>query len=398
MTRNKDYYNGKANGEKLLKRPLVKLIKRGGKTGITQLIYESLCKLGACTVTDLAQNIWESDETGIATQHFKDLQVFNRFVASTLYKLYAQGKITCLKFRTARGRVYGITVEDCWKYLFQNDLAPERLIKAFMSLLGSQGFVTNLELRELGFDTKSISKWIDTKLAKEGGYVRVHKFSTDLKIYFLPRYQGQLTNYLNSEQFMRIYDKYCLKRSFVHESGRVLELIVEELYKKMGYEYRKHFPIFDYNIREDKKSENEERQLLAILDGLAFKKIEDGNSPNDLIIVECKNCMKPITFQDIAHLIYIRQIRFKGRGEIHIIALNGVTKGVWNNIRFYPFVRIIDWKDFRDKCEKYLPETYVKLREEFGTLSRPVLRHFRSSSREVDLSEIKSYWISGDKL
>jgi hypothetical protein len=354
--------------------------------------------LGASSVSELAQAIWESDESGIATDHFRSYEVFNRFVAKTLYKLYASGKITCLKFRTVKGRIYGISTDNCWNYLFQNEIAPERLIKTFMNLIGSQCFVTNIELRELGFDSNTISTWIDGKLAKQGNYIKVHKISTDLKIYYLPRFHGQLSDYLNSNQFMEIYSKYCFKRSIVHESGKILEQITEELYRKMGYEYRRQFPVFDYHIRENKDPKQEDRKLIAFLDGLAFKKIEEGNSPNDLVIVECKNCMKPITFLDIAHLIYIRQIKFKGRGEIHVIALNGVTKSIWSNIRFYPFIRIIDWKDFKDKCEKYLPETYVRLKEEYGSLSIPVIKNFQKENKQVDTSEIKLYWKASDKV
>jgi hypothetical protein len=398
MIRHKDYHNDKSNGKKLLKIGLANLKNRGGRTGITDLIYRSLVKLGACSVSELAQAIWESKESEVATRHFKSYQVFNRFVAKTLHKLYASGKITCLRFRTVKGRIYGTSIEECWNYLFRNEIAPERLIKTFMQLIGSQGFVTNIELRELGFDTNSISFWIDKKLAREGSYVSVYKISSELRVYYLPRYQGQLQDYLNSKHFKEIYEKLSFKRSLAYNAGKLLEDIVKELYKKMGYEYKQHFPIFDYDIKEDKDPKHEEKRLIAILDGLAYKKIEEGNSPNDLIIVECKNCLRPITFQQIAHLIYIRQIKFKGRGEIHVIALNGVTKSVWNNIRFYPFIRIIDWKEFREKCEKYLPEIYAKLKEDFGTLSRPVIKRFQSSEEEAEISEAKSYWTTGDKI
>jgi hypothetical protein len=393
---------GKANGEKLLKITSAKLKNRGGKTGITQLIFNVIEKLGACSVSELATCIWENDESGVATSHFKSYEVFNRFVAKVLHKLYASGKITALRFKTQKGRIYGISADECWKYLFDRGIAPERLIKTFMRLIGEQCFVTNIQLKNMGFTSEHIRQWIEKKLGAEGNYIMVHKVNEHIKVYFLPRYFGQLENYLNSPEFQEIYEKYCLERSFVHEAGKVLEAIVEELYRKMGYEYRKQFPIFDYHVREDKDPKNEDRKLIAFLDGLAFKKVEDGNSPNDLIIIECKNCMQPISFHQIAHLIYIRQIKFKGRGEIHIIALNGATKSVWNNIRFYPFIRVIGWKEFKEKCEKYKPETYVKVKERFGDFRLAVAcarKEIVPSDKFFYISdETRRLWKSGDEL
>jgi len=88
MIRHKDYHNDKSNGKKLLKIGLANLKNRGGRTGITDLIYRSLVKLGACSVSELAQAIWESKESEVATQpRFKSYEVFNRFVAKTLHKL-----------------------------------------------------------------------------------------------------------------------------------------------------------------------------------------------------------------------------------------------------------------------------------------------------------------------
>jgi len=59
---------------------------------------------------------------------------------------------------------------------------------------------------------------------------------------------------------------------------------------------------------------------------------------------------------------------------------------------------VIDWKEFREKCEKYLPETYIRLKNEFGTLSRPVIKHFHNDEEEVEISKVKSYWTTGDKI
>lgn len=389
--------DGKFNGKKLRKTCSVKDKNRGGKTGITSIIYRALEKLGACSVSDLATYIWESDKEGIATDHFKSLQVFNRFVAKVLKKMYARGKITCLRFRTIKGRIYGISTEACWRYLFEKGIAPERLIKTIYFLIGQQGFVTNVELKELGFPASQIKLWIDKKLVNEGAYLMMYRVNENIKVYFPPQLRGQLENYLKSEQFAEIYSKYVYKRTFSHELGKLLEKITEELYKKMGYEYRSQFPVFDYHVNEE--TGKEEKKLIAVLDGLAFKKIEEGNSPNDLIIVECKNVEKPISFHKIFHLIFIRNNKFKGRGEIHVIALNGATQSVWKNIRFYPFIRIIGYKQFVELCEKYKPETYVMLKRKFGGLREAIkvmTKEFYVNGRLVSYEEMRR--MKGDKI
>lgn len=395
----RNYRKGKFDGKKLKKTSSVKDKNRGGRTGITSIIYRALEKLRATTVSELATYIWESDEQEIATGRFKSYHVFNRFVAKTLKKFYAKGKITCLRFRTSKGIVYGISSEDCWKYVFEKELVPTKLIKTFMQLIGQQGFVTNIELKEMGFTSGQIKYWIEKKLWKEGNYIICYRVNDHIKVYFPPKLYGQLQNFLNSDYFREIYEKYTFEKSLSHELGKVLEKIVEELYKKMGYEYRSQFPIFDYGINEE-DPKNNDKKLIAVLDGLAFKRIEDGNSPNDLIIVECKNCTEPITFSKIAHLIFIRNNKFKGRGEIHVIALNGVTKTVWKMLRFYPFIRIINWKKFKELCEKYKPETYLKIKEQFGEFKIAIAylsKEIKVGSYHKVTDEIKQLWKTGDQ-
>lgn len=219
-----DMPSGTPSGTKMTLTKLKHKVKRGGKTGITELILNVIEKLGACSVTELARHIWDCDDNGL-TLNFKDYEVFNRFVAKTLHKFYAAGKVTALNFRTQKGRIYGTSADNCWRYLFEREIAPERLIKTFMRLIGEQCFVTNIELKNLGFTSHLIYQWIEKKLGNEGNYVMLHKVNEHIKVYFLPRYAGQLEAYLMSDQFREIYEKYLIKHSFVHETGKLLETI-----------------------------------------------------------------------------------------------------------------------------------------------------------------------------
>jgi hypothetical protein len=109
-----------------------KKLNLGGRHGITEIIYKALIELRASSVAELVQFIWDSNESGLLS-NFKSLEFFNRFVDKVLKKLYADGKITRLHFRTTKGRIFGLSVEDCWNYIFKNQLAPERLLRTFMN-------------------------------------------------------------------------------------------------------------------------------------------------------------------------------------------------------------------------------------------------------------------------
>jgi len=228
--------SGTTSGTKLT---LTKQEQKKKREKMYEIVYRAIEHLKACSVAELANHIWYSEEN--SNLNFKSLEVFNRYVDRILQQLYAAGKITRLNFRTEKGRIYGLSIEDCWDYVFRNDLAPEKLIKTFIHLIGSQGFVTNVELKELGFSHYVIEKWIEKKLCKEGNYIMMREATGDshIKVYFLPRYVGQLEAYFNSSQFKEIYAKYCLKRKFSEYIGDFLEDIVAELFEKKGYQVKK---------------------------------------------------------------------------------------------------------------------------------------------------------------
>lgn len=353
--------SGIASGTKMT---LTKEGEKRKRVKMYEIIYRAIEHLKACSVAELASHIWYSDEN--SNLNFKSLEVFNRYVDRILQQLYAAGKIVRLNFRTEKGRIYGLTIEDCWDYIFRNDLAPKKFIKTFMYLLGSQGFVTNVELKELGFSQYVIEKWVERKLCKEGNYVMVHEATNDshIKVYFLPRYLGQLEAYLNSPQFREIYNKYCLKRKFSEHIGDFLEDIVAELFEKKGYQVHKRVWIKDI-IRENDK---EKEKIIGEVDVFCFNP-EDG----EIILIECKTTSSVIGIGHLHKLIYLRNIRYKGCGKILLIdPFDNIGNSVWASLPLYPYLRVWKLKDLVKECEKYKPETYMKIKTEFGGLKEAI--------------------------
>jgi len=305
--------------------------KKKKPMNLIELVWRIIQEQGASTASELTEILWEEGRW-----RAKSKRNFNRAIIKALNTLFAKGKITKLNFRTERGFVYGLSREKCFEYLFKNDLAPERLLKQFFFLLGEKGFVTNLELKDLGFKPWQIRKWIERKLGREGCYIKIHRVNNELRVYYYPRYENQLELYLRSEEFKEIYEEWK-KRREPQKLGRALEEVVEEIYKKMGYEFKKQFAV----LWKDK--------VIAVLDGLALKR--KGND-YDFVIVECKNWYKPITVASIAHLIDIRNLFFMRRGRIHIFALNGAFQSVWRFLRFHPYVRIFSKKHFKELCKE----------------------------------------------
>jgi len=318
---------------------------------LIKIISKVMEKERATSVRELAENLWESPDCNTSA---KSLEIFKKVVKKSLEIMYARGKITKLRFKVPTGCgytfVYGLSQEDCWNYCFKKGYAPEKLIRTLSYLLGSQGFVTNLELQELGFSFKIIKRWVEKKLIKEGNYLKVHEVLKNLKVYYLPHLEGQLDAYLRSDHFKQVYEKYCERIRPVHGIGKIFEDIVAEIYKRKGYKVIKQFPILE--LRHEPGKEDRKVYFAYRLDLLAFKPIEEGNSPNDLIIVECKNRQKPISIGLIWHLIPIRNNHFKGRGEIHVYAFNGATRSVWSAIKEFPYLRIINKRKFYEELRK----------------------------------------------
>jgi hypothetical protein len=335
-----------------------------------EIVYRAIEHLKACSVAELASHIWYSEEN--SNLNFKSLEVFNRYVDRILQQLYAAGKITRLNFRTEKGRIYGLSIEDCWDYVFRNDLAPEKLIKTFIHLIGSQGFVTNVELKELGFSHYVIEKWIEKKLCKEGNYIMMREATGDshIKVYFPPKYVGQLEAYFNSPQFKEIYAKYCLKRKFSEYIGDFLEDIVAELFEKKGYQVKKRVWVKDV-IREGEK---EKQKIIGEIDVFCFNP-EDG----EIILIECKTTSSIIGIGHLHKLIYLRNIRYKGSGKILLIdPFDNIGNSIWSSLPLYPFLRIWKLKDLIRECEKYQPETYLRIKKEFGDLRTAIKAITRS--------------------
>ena len=164
---------------------------------LIKIISKVMEKERATSVRELAENLWESPDCNTSA---KSLEIFKKVVKKSLEIMYARGKITKLRFKVPTGCgytfVYGLSQEDCWNYCFKKGYAPEKLIRTLSYLLGSQGFVTNLELQELGFSFKIIKRWVEKKLIKEGNYLKVHEVLKNLKVYYLPHLEGQLDAYL----------------------------------------------------------------------------------------------------------------------------------------------------------------------------------------------------------
>ncbi|MFH8086958.1 MAG: hypothetical protein QW609_04020 [Candidatus Aenigmatarchaeota archaeon] len=313
--------SGTVSGTKLT---LTKQVQKKKRVKMHEIIYRALERMKACSVSELANHIWYSDENS----NFKSLEVFNRYVDRILQQLYAAGKVVRLNFRTEKGRIYGLTIEDCWDYIFRNNLAPEKLIRNFMYLLGSEGFVTNVELKELGFNNYVIEKWIERKLCKEGNYIMMHNASGDnqIKVYFLPRYFGQLEAYLNSSKFREIFSKYCLKRKFGNYIGHYIEDIVAELFEKKGYQVKKRVWIKDL-IRDGNK---EKEKVIGEVDVFCFNP-EDG----EIILIECKTTSNIIGIGHLHKLIYLRNIRYKGSGKFFLSLPFDVSKYIEYQDKIY---------------------------------------------------------------
>jgi hypothetical protein len=71
--------SGKLSGTLAKRSDADKKLNRGGRHGITEIIYKALIELRACSVAELAQFIWDSDDSSLLS-NFKSLEVFNRFV------------------------------------------------------------------------------------------------------------------------------------------------------------------------------------------------------------------------------------------------------------------------------------------------------------------------------
>ncbi|MEM5805507.1 MAG: hypothetical protein QW156_03285 [Candidatus Aenigmatarchaeota archaeon] len=344
----------------------------------------------------MASHIWYSEEN--SNLNFKSLQVFNRYVDRILQQMYSVGKVSRLNFRTEKGKIYGLFIEDCWDYIFRNNL-PEKLIKAFMRLLGSEGFVTNVELKELGFSSYVIEKWIERKLCKEGNYIQMYNVSGDfqIKVYFLPRYFGQLELYLNSPQFKEIYNKYCVQRNFGNYLGHFIEDIVAELFTKKGYEVKKRVRVID--VIQDKGTEKE--KIIAEVDVFCFNP-KDG----EILLIECKTTNHTIGIGHLHKLIYLRNIRYKGSGKIILIdPFDNIGSSIWSSLPLYPYLRIWKLKDLVRECEQYQPETYMKLKKEFGDLRAAIKTMTKTYYVDgklmgwKEMEENKKEWYKGaDKL
>jgi len=374
--------SGKLSGTLAKRSDADKKLNRGGRHGIAEIIYKALIELRASSVAELAQFIWDSNESGLLS-NFKSLEVFNRFVDKVLKKLYADGKITRLHFRTTKGRIFGLSVEDCWNYIFKNQLAPERLLRTFMRLLGSQGFVTNIELKEMGFTNYQIELWIEKKLAREGNYIKIHEVTHDIKVYCLPRYYGQLELYLKSDQFQEIYEKYCRKKEFCKSMGNYLEDIVEELFKKKGYHVYKHYMVRDKVYERTENGEFQEKEtIVAEVDIFCYDPVN-----HEVVLIECKNESGIIGIGSLNKLLYLRNVKYKGNGKILLIdPFDNIGSSIWNSLKFYPYLRVWKSKDLEEECEKYQVETYLKLKEQFGS---------STSIKSIMRALKKEYYVDG---
>lgn len=330
---------------------------------IIDSVFEILKRDKSSTATKIWNELWEKEK-----EKRKNKIYFNRTIQKSLKSLFGRGKITRLNFRTEKGYIYGLTTKDCWDYCFKNRVVPERLIKQFFWLLKERMCVTNLELKEIGFPYWLIRRWIEKKLVKEGKYIKIHRVNNDLRIYYPPELESKLPFYLKSDQFQEIYEEYCLSKRKIQGVGPILEEIVEELMKKMGYEYRKQFPVFErFYVGELK------HKVFAVLDGFAFKKLEHFGIHK--VIIECKNWKSPLRLNKITRLDTVREFCFKNGADIWFFALSGGYRSVWNYVRHRPYIQILSEKDLRELCGKYRVKSYLKIAKEYGTLRKYVRYH-----------------------
>ena len=180
----------------------------------------------------------------------------------------------------------------------------------------------------------------------------------------MPRYFGQLGAYLNSDQFKEIYNKYCFKRKLGNFIGHYIEDIVAELFEKKGYQVKKRVWIKD--LIQDKEKEKE--KVIGEVDVFCFNP-EDG----EILLIECKTTSNVIGIGHLHKLIYLRNIRYKGSGKVILIdPFDNIGNSVWESLPLYPYLRVWKLKDLVRECEKYQPETYMKIKKEFGGLKEAI--------------------------
>ncbi|MFH8119672.1 MAG: hypothetical protein QXS37_02615, partial [Candidatus Aenigmatarchaeota archaeon] len=60
---------------------------------------------------------------------------------------------------------------------------------------------------------------------------------------------------------------------------------------------------------------------------------------------------------------------------------DNIGSSIWNSLKFYPYLRIWKSKDLEEECEKYQVETYLKLKQQFGS-STSIKNIMRALKRE----------------